>query len=128
MAPPLAALAALAAFAAFADGTTTYTTTTGPLPAPLRLARQPPRLFLGGDEMVDVSARLQPLLHGDDQLDAVHHQLGHAYLAHPKGRHVAHAEQCRAFWENGVTREDPCAEHSGFRVLSRSWSESHRPF
>lgn len=56
-------------------------------------------LLLRRNKLVDVSAALQLLLHGDEQFDAIHHQLGQTHLAHTEGRHVAHLKQCRGFWE-----------------------------
>lgn len=56
-------------------------------------------LLLRRNKLVDVSAALQLLLHGDEQFDAIHHQLGQTHLTHPEGCHVAHTKQCRGFWE-----------------------------
>lgn len=56
-------------------------------------------LLLRGNQLVDVLVALQPLLHGDEQLDPVHHQLGQRHLALAEGRRVAHTVQRRGFWE-----------------------------
>lgn len=68
-------------------------------------ANQQPCLLLRGNEVVDAAVTLQPLLHGDEQFDAVHHQLGQRHLARAEGRRVAHTVQRRGFWEVKGLRE-----------------------
>lgn len=62
-------------------------------------ANQHSDLLLRRNDVIDVSAALQPLLHGNEQFDPVHHQLGQHHLAQAEGRRVAHAIQRRGFWE-----------------------------
>lgn len=62
-------------------------------------AKHHPDLFLCRNKLIDVSAVLQPLLHGNEQFNPVYHQLYQTHLAHTEGRHVAHMVQRRGLWE-----------------------------
>ena len=56
-------------------------------------------LLLCRHQVVDGGVGLQPRLHGDEQLDTVHHVLSQLHLAQAKGHRITHAVHQRAVWE-----------------------------